>query len=152
MNEQIARQAQDMLAAAAKTEVPAEVRALAQESLAKAREAFDKWNAGARQGAQALEEVVAAAQTGARTIGNKALGNTLINIDAAFEAAEGLARARTLPQAAQLQARFVQDQLADASTQGKELFELSVKVAKETADTLTAIATKAFEDLKKVAA
>ena len=151
MNEHIARQAQDMLAAAARTEVPAEVRALAEEGVAKAREAFGKWNTGAQQGAKALEEVMVAAQTGAKSIGEKAFRNALTNTEAAFNAAEGLARARTLPEAAQLQTRFVQDQLAIVSAQGKALFELSVKVAQETADALTAITTKAFDDLKKVA-
>ncbi len=151
MNEHIARQAQEMLAAAAKTEVPTEVRALAQETVAKAREAYCKWSSGARQGARALEEVMLAAQTGVRIIGAKAFGSAQANTEAAFEAAVELARARTLTEAAQLQAKFVQNQLAAVSDQGKELFELSVKVAKETADTLTVIATKAVDDLKKAA-
>ncbi len=152
MTEHIARQAQDMLAAAAKTEVPAEVRAFAQESVAKTREAFDKWNVGARQSTRVLEEVLLAARTGVKTIGEKALGNALANTEAAFDAAEGVARARTVPEAAQLQARFVQERLAALNAQGKALFELSIRVAKETTDTLAAIATEAeLGDLKTVA-
>ena len=50
---------------------------------------------------------------------------------------------------AQLQAKFVQEQLALASQQGKALLELSAKIAQETTDTLTAIATKSAGDLQK---
>ncbi len=151
MNEHIARQAQEMLAAVAKTEIPPEMRALAQETVAKAREALGKWNSGARQGARALEEVVVSAQTGLRTIGEKALDSALANTETAFEAAAELARARTLTEATQLQARFLQDQLAVVSRQAKELVELSAKVAQETKDNLTLIATKVVDDLKRVA-
>ena len=148
MNEHIARQAREMLAAAAKTEVPPEMRALAQETVAKAREAVGKWTSGARQGAHALEEVALTAQTGLRTISEKAFDNALANTETAFEAAEKLARASTLTEAAQLQARFLQDQLAVVSRQGRELVELSVKAAQETKDALTLIATKFADDLK----
>lgn len=113
--------------------------------------AFGKWTTCTQQGARVLEDVVLTAQTGLKTIGEKALGNALANTEATFVATEGLARAKTLPEAARLQAKFVQEQLAVASEQGKALFELSVKVAKDTTDTLTAITTKAVDDLKKVA-
>ena len=67
------------------------------------------------------------------------------------EAAQDLARARTLPEVAQLQARFLQEQLARVSTQGKGLLELTMKVAKDTTDTWNAIATKFAEDMKTAA-
>ena len=148
MNEQITRQAQDMLAAVVKTEVPAEVRAMAQDNVDKAREAYAKWTTAAQTGTKALEEILAATQLGAKTVGEKVMGHALANTKAAFDAAQALARASTLPEAAQLQARFVQQHLAIVSEQGKGLLELTVKVAKETTDTLTAIATKAANDLK----
>jgi len=151
MNEQLTRQAQDMLAAVVKTEVPAEVRTMVQDGVAKTREAYAKWTTAAQTGSKALEEVMLATQAGAKTVGETIFGNALANTEAAFDAAQGLARARTLPEVAQLQTRFVQELLAIVSKQGKGLLELTVKVAKETADTLTAIATKAADDLKKVA-
>ena len=54
MHEEITRQVRDMVAAAAKTEVPAQVRAVGQESVAKAREACAKLNAVAEKGAKAF--------------------------------------------------------------------------------------------------
>jgi hypothetical protein len=149
MNEQFARQTQAFLAGAANIEVPAEVQAMAQDSVAKAREAFVTWSAAARSGTRAIDKVMLANRSGAKTIGDNVLSNAQAAAEAAFAAAQGLARAKTLPEVAQLQAKFVQEQLAMASQQGKALLELSAKIAQETTDTLTAIATKSAGDLQK---
>ena len=84
-----------------------------------------------------------------RAIGEKVLQNSVVNTEAAFDAAQAIARAKTFPEAVRLQANFVQQQLAVASSQTKELFELSTKVAKQTFETLNVAATKGFEQLKK---
>jgi phasin family protein len=149
MNEHIARQTQAFLAAAVNTEVPAEVQAAAQEGVAKARDAFATWNAAALTGTRAADEVMLAGRSGAKAFGDKVLNNVHAAAEAAFDAAQALARAKTIPEAVQLQTRFVQEQLAMASQQGKALFELSAKVAQETTDALAAIATKAASDPKK---
>lgn len=60
-----------------------------------------------------------------------------------------MARARTLQEAVQLQAKFVQTQMGIASAQGKALFELTLKIAKEAADGLFAIAASTAGDFKK---
>lgn len=151
MNETITRQARDMLAAASKAEVPSEVRAIAEDGVAKAREAYAIWTAAVEAGVKAMEELATVTQMAAKTMGDKVAGNTVANTEAAFAAAERLARAKTLPEAAQLQARFAQDQLALAGVQGKELFDLSTQVAKETAETLSAIAAKTANSIKKIA-
>ena len=149
MQAQMVRQARDVLTAVAKSEVPAEVQVLAQESVAKARGAYAKWNAGAEKGARALEELIHLAQSGTKSVGEQALGNVLANTEAAFDAAGQLARTRTLQEAVQLQAELVQTQMGIAGAQGKALFELTLKVAKETADGLVAITTSAVGDFKK---
>lgn len=151
MKDQITRQAQEMLAAAARIEVPAEVRAMAEDGVAKAREAYAKWNAAAQNGTKAIEDVALTAHAAAKTVTEKVYANALANTEATLDAAAKLARARTLNEAAQVQAKFVQDQIAAVTEQGKAVFELSVRVAKETTDAMTAIATKVAEDLKKVA-
>jgi phasin len=149
MHEQFARQ---VLAAAAKTEVPAEVRAFAQESVGKAREAYARWAIGAEKGSKAIEDAIRLAQLGVMTVGEKALGNALANTEAAFDAAGELARAKTLQEAAQLQAKFLQMQMNSVGEQGKALFELSLNFAKEAADALTAIASSTAGDLKAAVA
>jgi phasin len=149
MNEQFTRQAQDILAAAKDARIPENVQAFAEESVAKTREAYNKLSNVAKDNVKVLEEVMLATHAGAKAIGEKVLQNSVVNTEAAFDAAQAIARAKTFPEAVRLQANFVQQQLAVASSQTKELFELSTKVAKQTFETLNVAATKGFEQLKK---
>jgi hypothetical protein len=55
-----------------------------------------------------------------------------------------------MPEAARLQADFLQQQAAVATQQTKELFELSSKVAKQTFESINKATAKSFEHLKKV--
>ncbi len=149
MNEQFTRQAQDILAAAKDARIPENVQAFAEESVTKTREAYNKLSNVAKDNVKVLEEVMLATHAGAKAIGEKVLQNSVVNTEAAFDAAQAIARAKTFPEAVRLQANFVQQQLAVASSQTKELFELSTKVAKQTFETLNFAATKGFEQLKK---
>jgi len=152
MHEEITQQIRDMVAAAAKTEVPAEVRAVGQEGVAKAREACAKLNAVAEKGSKALEDVILIAQSSAKTVARKIADDAVANTKSALDAAEQLVEAKTLPEAALLQARFLQTQMTVLGEQGKALIEPSLKVAKETADTLIKATTNAVSDLKSAAA
>lgn len=151
MNDQMTRKAQEMFAAAKDARIPENVQAFAEDSVQKTREAYVKASAMAKDGAKAMEEVMLAAQAGAKAIGEKVLHNTTLNTDAAFDAAHAIARAKTLPEAARLQADFMQQQFAVAGAQVKELFELSSKVAQQTFNTMNQAATKSFEQMKKSA-
>lgn len=151
MTEHFTRQAQDMFAAAKDARIPENIQAFAEESIAKSREAYAKMNATAQDSAKALEEVFQSAQEGAKAIGEKLVNNTAINTEAAFDAAEAIARAKTLPEAARLQANFMQQQFAVASAQTKELFELSTKITRQTFETMNMAASKSFDQMKKQA-
>jgi phasin len=151
MNDQFTRQAQEMFAAAKDARIPENLQAFAEDSVQKTREAFVKVSSVAKDGAKAMEEVMLTAQAGAKAIGEKVLQNTNVNAEAVFDAAHAIARAKTLPEAARLQADFFQQQFAAAGNQAKELFELSSKVAKQTFDTMNAATTKSFEQMKKSA-
>lgn len=149
MNEQFARQAQAFFADVADTKVPAEMQAIAQEGIAKARDAFATWNDAVLSGTRAINDVMLASQSGADTVGDAVLKNAHAAAEAAFDAAQGVARAKTLPEVAQLQMKFAQNQLALANQHGKSLFELSAKIARETTEAFTAIAAKAAGDIQK---
>jgi hypothetical protein len=149
MNESFARQAKEFFSVAKDVRIPDNVQALAEESVAKTREAYQKINTAAKDGAKVFEEVVLTAQAGAKAFGEKVLSNASANTEAAFDAAQAIARARTLPEVARLQADFMQQQLAIANAQTRELFELSAKIAKQTFETMNAAATKTFEQLRK---
>ena len=149
MNEQFSRQAQDMFRVAQDGKIPENLQALAEDSVTKSREAYQKFQTVAKDGAKAVEEVVLAAQAGAKAFGEKVLHNATVNTEAAFDAAQAIARARSLPEAARLQADFMQQQLAVAGSQTKELFELSTKLARQTLESVNAAAAKSFEQAKR---
>jgi hypothetical protein len=150
MNDQFTRQAQSMLAAAQEARIPENVQAFAEDSVAKTREAYSKINAAAHDGVKAMQEIVLAAQAGAKTFGEKMLHTASVNVEAAFDAAEAMARAKTVPEIARLQASFIQQQLASASTQTKEFIELSNKIGRQTLESMNAVASKTFEQMKNV--
>ena len=149
MNEYIARQTQAFLTDVANTKVPAEVQAIAQDCVAKAHEAFAQWRDATHSGTRAIDEVMLANRSGAKAIVDKIFSNAEASAGAAFEAAQGFARAETLSELVRQQAKFVQEQLAIASQQGNALLELSAKIAQETTDTLSAIGKKSAGDLQK---
>lgn len=149
MNDQFTRQAQEMFAAAKDARIPENVQAFAEDSVAKTRDAYNKMNSVAKDGVKVLEDVMLATHAGAKTIGEKMLRNAEANTEAVFDAAHAIAKAKTFPEVARLQQTFFQQQLAAASNQTKELFELSAKVAQQTFETMNSAAVKSFEQLKK---
>ena len=147
--DQFTRQAQEMFSAAKDARIPENVQAMAEEGVAKTREAYAKINTATKDGVKVMEDMMVAAHAGAKTIGEKVLRNTEVNTEAVFDAAQAIARAKTIPEAIRLQTNFVQQQFAVAGAQTKELFELSAKVAQQTFETMNSATTKAFEQIKK---
>jgi hypothetical protein len=126
------------------------VQAFAEDSVAKSREVYAKMSTATADGLKAMQEVMLAAQAGAQSVGEKFLANASANTEAAFDAAEAMAKAKTMPEMARLQADFIQQQLATASAQTKEFFELSNKIGRQTLESMNAAATKSFEQMKSV--
>jgi hypothetical protein len=149
VQEDFAKQAQDMFAAAKDAKIPENLQHFAEESVTKSREAFHKINAVAKDSAKTLEEVVLASTAGNKAISEKMFANTVLNTEALFDAAQAMAKAKTMPEAAQIQAKFFQQQMNVVGTQTKDLFELSTKVAKQAFESMNQAATKSFEQVKK---
>ncbi len=144
------RQAQDMFSAGKDAKIPENMSAFAEDAVAKSRDAYNKMATVTKDNAKVMEDVVLTAQAGAKSIGEKMLANTLANTEAAFDAAQAIAKAKTFPELARLQANFWQQQFANAGVQSKEIFELSTKVAKQSFETIGSATTKSFEQIKKV--
>lgn len=149
MNEQYTRQAQEMFNAAKDARIPQNMQVFAEDSVAKTREVVGKMTLAAKENAKAVEDVMLTAQAGAKTIGEKIMHNTVANTEAAFDAATAIARARSIPEAAKLQADFVQQSMTMMSNQMKELVDLSGKVTRQTFETMNAAATKSMDQMKK---
>ena len=150
MNDQYTRQAQEMFNAAKDARIPQNVQVFAVDSVARTREVVGKMTLAAKDNAKAVEGFVMQAQAGAKTIGEKLMNNTVANTEAAFDAAAAIARARSLPEAAKLQADFMQQSMTMMSNQTKELFDLSGKVFRDTVESFNAAASKSIDQLKKV--
>lgn len=149
MNEQFTRQAEQFFSAAKDARVPENVQAMMADGVAKTREAYEKASSVAQDQAKVAEEILLAGQAGAKSIGSKLIENTVTNAEAAFDAAQAIARARTLPEAARIQAEFMQKQMTTAGAQTRELFELSSRIAQQTFASFNAAASKSFEGFKK---
>ncbi len=148
MNDKTARQAQDVMSAAQSGRIPENMQAFAEDTVVKTREAFDKVTAAARDGAKAFEDVLRSVEAGAKAIGEKMIENTDANAQAAFKAAEAMARAGTLPEIARLQAEFMQSQLVAANRQSRELFELTSRMTQNAFATMNASASRSFEQTR----
>ena len=148
MNDQFTRQVQEILAATKDARIPENVKALAEDSVAKTREAYSKMSSAARDGVKIFENVMVSAQAGANSIGERVLRNTEANTEAVFDAAQAISRAGTLSEIVRLQTSFMQKQLAAAGAQTKELVELSMKVTQQTFGTLNSATTEVFDQFK----
>ena len=149
MNEQFTRQAQDMFRAAKDGKMPETLQAMAEDGVTKSREAYQKIQSATKDNAKVVEEFVLAAQASAKAIGEKVIDNTAANTEAVFDAAQAIARARSLPEAARLQADFMQQQMAAATSQTKELFELSNRVTRQAIENMNLAAARSFEQFKR---
>jgi len=149
MQDQIRRQAEQFINAAKDARIPEQFQAMAEEGVNKSREAFDKISAAAKDQAKVAEDLVLATQAGARALSAKLVDNTVVNTEAVFDAAQAIARAKTLPEATRLQAEFMQKQFAAAGAQTQELFELSTRIAKQTFESASSVATKSFEQARR---
>lgn len=149
MNDQFKRQAEQFMNAAKDARIPEQFQVFAEDSVSKGREAFDKVAAAAKDQAKVAEDVLLATQAGAKTIGSKLLDNTMANTTAAFDAAQAIVKAKTVPEATRLQIEFAQKQMSVAGAQMKELFELSTRFAQQAFETTSVAASKGFEQAKK---
>src|SRR6476620_1350450 len=134
--------ADHILSAVTQTAIPPQVQAFTEGTLEKTRDAYEKLAAVAHDRAQALEDIVRTAQDGAKEIGEKVVTNAHANAQAAFDAAQAMARAKTLAEVARLQTDFLNQLVKITGDQTKELFELSSKVSQRTFGSMNMMATR----------
>jgi phasin len=102
-------------------EIPAEMRRLAETSVAQAKQAFDGFLAAAQDAVSRVEGQAAAAQAGASDMSKKAMAFAGQNMAASFAFAQKLAQARDVEEVMRLQADFIRTQMQAFSDQAKEL-------------------------------
>jgi hypothetical protein len=110
-------------------DLTADMRALAEKSVDQAREAFDTFVTAAQHAVNAAETQAIGARTGAREIGELALGFAERNIANTFELAQKLLAAREPKEVMALHADYVSAQIANLNDQAKKLSRRVAKVS-----------------------
>jgi phasin len=113
-------------------EMPAEVRAVAERSLAEARQAFDHLLNAAKSSLSAAEDRGKVVHDGARDIGTTVMAFAEQNVVSAFDYAQKLMRAKDPQTLMQLQIDFIRTQMQGLSEQAKVLGDTVSKAASDT--------------------
>jgi phasin len=104
-----------------KFQIPPEMRAVAEQSVEQAKKAFDGFMTATQQAVTTLEKQAASTQAGARDVAQKAAGFAERNVDASFDFAQKLLRAKDPQEMLRLHAEFVKAQMQAFAAQAREL-------------------------------
>jgi hypothetical protein len=125
--------------------IPKNVQAAAQQGVAASKELYSKAAAAAQDGAKVANEIADTAWGSTKLLNEKIVQNLTANAEAAFDAAQAMAAAKSLPEMAKLQSEFIQKFAAQATTQTRELLDLSTRVTQHLFETAQSAATKSFK-------
>jgi phasin len=114
------------------TDVPEAMRALAEKNIAQTREIYESSKHALEAVLETWERSINAAGQGAVALNRKVIDIAQRNINSSFDLAKGLAGARNLADAVELQAAHWRDQL-DAFAAQAEVRTLSTQVAADVA-------------------
>lgn len=103
-------------------EVPADMRAMAEQSMEQARAAVNNY-------LQFVQQGLSASQWGGSDLSKKAMGYVERNVASTFEFAQQLLHARDIQDVVRMQTEFVQAQMQVLSEQAKDLGETATKSA-----------------------
>ena len=115
------------------TPVSEGVRALAEKNVAQAREAYEHSKDALEAALETLERSFDALGQGATALNHKVMDIAQRNINSGFDLAKGLAGAKNLAEAIELQAAYWRKQLGALTAQAEEFRSLSTKVAADAA-------------------
>jgi phasin len=110
-------------------EVPPEMRALAERSVEQAKKAFDDFIGATQRAVSTFEGQAAAAQAGAKDITQQAMSFAERNVDASFDLARKLVRAKDPEEVIRLHAEYVKAQIEALGEQARDLGEATRKSA-----------------------
>jgi phasin len=116
-----------------KFEIPGDMRAFTEQSVAQARRAFDGFMAAAQQAAANIEGQAETARKGAQAVSQKAVAFAEKNVAASFDYAQKLVGAKDAEEVMRLHAEYVQAQMQALAEQAKELGQTATRAAAEAA-------------------
>jgi len=108
-------------------EIPTEMRDFAERSVEQARKAFEGFVGVAQKTVGQIDDATAATQGNVKSVGSQVLGYAEQNVNAAFELAQKLVKAKDPQEAIALQSDYLKSQLIAMQEQGKEIAALMQK-------------------------
>jgi len=112
------------------------VRVAAESTLTQARQAVDQYMREATRIHGAVEASAEAAQSGRREINRKAIEYAERNVNAAFDFAQQLVRAKDTTEIVQLQQEFLRHQVEQMNSQLKELGQHATQTTRSATEAL----------------
>ena len=110
-------------------EIPQEMRSMAETSFRQAREAFEKFVAGAQAAAGSIEERGESMRAGAKDIGSKAIAFAEKNVQASLDYAQSLIHAKDISEVMRLHSDYVQAQMRALAEQASEMGQIVSRAA-----------------------
>ena len=114
-------------------EIPKEMRSMAEATFGQAREAFEKFLAGAQQTAGTLEERGETVRAGAKDISSTAMSYAEKNVQASLDHAQSLMKAKDLTEVMRLHSEYVQAQMRALAQQASEMGQIVSRAAMDAA-------------------
>jgi phasin family protein len=146
MNQQFGQQAFDQTAKLFKdAHLPENVQALATQGVTASQEFYTKTAAAAQDGAKVVTEIVDTAWGSTKMLNEKVVQNIATNFEAAFEVAQKIASAKSLPEIMKLQSEYFQTLVPQATQQTKEFVDLSTRATQHLFEKAQAATTKSFK-------
>jgi len=127
-----------------KMEIPAAFREIAEKSVSKAKETYEKMKSAAEEATDVLEDTYASATKGASDYGLKMIELARENTNAAFDFASRLITVKSLSEAVELSTAHTRKQFEALTAQSKELTAIAQKVAADATEPVKASFGKVF--------
>ncbi len=112
-------------------EIPEAVRDLAERNMEQARTAYSQFMDVTRKAQEMMTKSSMSMATGMREMQERSLRYTQHNLDASFNFASELARARDPKEAMEIQAKFARQQMESYQEQAQELSRLMANTAQK---------------------
>jgi len=129
--------------------IPEAMRALAEKTVAQAREAYDRSTGAFEVAVDTMQKSFDAAGQGAVALNRKILDIAQRNVSSGFELAKSLAGAKNLADFVKLQTAYWQKQLDALTAQAEEVRALSTKVTAAAAEPIKAHVASSRDELRK---
>ena len=110
-------------------EVPTQVREMAEKGVEQARKAYDEFVSAANDAAAKVEGSAESLRSGAADLNKKALSAAEESVNASFDLATNLVKAKDLQEALELQTKYVQSQMQRFGEVARDLGEAATKTA-----------------------